>query len=98
MFYSIPVQEYPGLIKVRCQFPHMKRSMICEERSKGSEVAVITSHALSVRNCACPSIFGLFVCAILPIEMRASEGSKTVENVSHATGNPSLTSMKSRWL
>ena len=40
-----------------------------------------------------------FVClCYLPIEIRESKGSRTVENVSHATGKPSLTSMKHRRL
>ena len=40
----------------------------------------------------------LSVSAILPIEIRDSEGLKTVENVSQAAGKPSLTSMKPRQL
>ena len=88
MFFSIPVQEYPGLIKVRCQF----------ERSKGSEVAVVTSHALSVRYVR---VHLFLVCLSVPSFLSKCvqvKGPKTVENVSHATGNPSLTSMKSRRL
>ena len=40
----------------------------------------------------------LFVRTIQPIETRDSEGSKTVENMSHVTGKPSLTSIKPRRL